>query len=182
MRVLVAIDGGPASEEVLAAAAHLLDPSDEIHVLTVISPHEVHETVSGGPTAVHVESQSIPTADGRVVPSQIVVRTPVETATQAGERVHARHLEQLDAAVRRTLPARDTWQSHVVMNSDPAAAIIGLATDLKAHGIAMGTRGRGGVASALLGSVAEHVVRHSPVPVLIVRQGLHVPRVADTPD
>lgn len=35
--------------------------------------------------------------------------------------------------------------------------------------IAMGTHGRRGVARALLGSVAEHVLRHAPVPVLLVR-------------
>lgn len=35
--------------------------------------------------------------------------------------------------------------------------------------IAMGTHGRRGIARALLGSVAEHVVRHTPVPLLLVR-------------
>jgi nucleotide-binding universal stress UspA family protein len=181
MRVLVAIDGSPVSEEVLAASAHLLDATDEIHVLTVINPHEVHETVSAGGTAVHVESQIIPTADGRVVPSQIVVPTPIESTTQAGERVHARHLEELEALVQRTLPAQDSWHPHVVMHRHPAEAILHVAAELGVHGIAMGTHGRSGIAHALLGSVAEHVVRHSPVPVLVVRQGLRVPRTPDAP-
>jgi nucleotide-binding universal stress UspA family protein len=35
--------------------------------------------------------------------------------------------------------------------------------------IAMATHGRGGVARMLLGSVADKVVRHSPVPVLTTR-------------
>ena len=35
--------------------------------------------------------------------------------------------------------------------------------------IVMGTHGRGGVARALLGSVAERIVRAAPCPVLIVR-------------
>ena len=34
--------------------------------------------------------------------------------------------------------------------------------------VVIGTRGRTGVARAVLGSIAEHVVRHSPVPVLVV--------------
>jgi len=34
----------------------------------------------------------------------------------------------------------------------------------------MGTHGRRGVSHLLIGSVAEHVVRHSPVPVCTVRE------------
>ena len=47
-----------------------------------------------------------------------------------------------------------------------------------AHGeeidlIVMGSHGRSAMASMLLGNVAEHVVRHSPCPVMTVRSPEH---------
>jgi nucleotide-binding universal stress UspA family protein len=47
--------------------------------------------------------------------------------------------------------------------------ILSVAKELKADVIVLGTHGRSGVMHALLGSVAEKVVRLSPVPVLTVR-------------
>ncbi len=57
-----------------------------------------------------------------------------------------------------------------VEQGDPATEIIRYAEDVDADVIAMGTRGRHGEHAFLLGSVAEAVVRHSPIPVLTVRQ------------
>lgn len=52
----------------------------------------------------------------------------------------------------------------------PTTEIIGYARRVDADVIAMGTRGRHGEHAFLLGSVAEAVVRRSPIPVLTVRQ------------
>jgi nucleotide-binding universal stress UspA family protein len=48
-------------------------------------------------------------------------------------------------------------------------AIVEQAEQLGADLIVLGTHGRTGVAHALLGSVAERVVRSSPIPVITVR-------------
>lgn len=39
--------------------------------------------------------------------------------------------------------------------------------------IAVGSRGHGGFAGALLGSVSQHVVQHSPCPVVVIRGKAH---------
>ena len=45
------------------------------------------------------------------------------------------------------------------------------ASEAKADLIVIGSEGRGGLGRALLGSVAEKVVRTAPCPVLVVRRG-----------
>src|SRR5262245_26758763 len=52
----------------------------------------------------------------------------------------------------------------------PYQEIAGLATDERADLIVIGTEGRGGLNRALLGSVADRVVRLAPCPVLTVRE------------
>jgi nucleotide-binding universal stress UspA family protein len=51
----------------------------------------------------------------------------------------------------------------------PREVILASATEIGADVIVMGTHGRRGVSDLFIGSVAEHVVRHSPVPVWTVR-------------
>ncbi len=51
----------------------------------------------------------------------------------------------------------------------PARTIVQYAEDHDVEHIVMGSHGREGVSRALLGSVAENVIRRSPVPVTIVR-------------
>ncbi|HSK83647.1 MAG TPA: universal stress protein [Rubrobacter sp.] len=47
--------------------------------------------------------------------------------------------------------------------------VIALAEDMGAGLIVMGSRGRGGLARALMGSVSDSVVRHAHCPVMVVR-------------
>lgn len=57
----------------------------------------------------------------------------------------------------------------VVREASPPLAIVDAALEMNCQMIVMGTHGRSGVKHLLLGSVAEHVVRNSKVPVLTVR-------------
>ena len=58
----------------------------------------------------------------------------------------------------------------IIREGMPRAAILEAAVETKADLIVMGTHGHTGLTHAFFGSVAEHVVRHSRVPVLTVRQ------------
>jgi nucleotide-binding universal stress UspA family protein len=58
----------------------------------------------------------------------------------------------------------------VLRKGVPYREIVGLATDERADLVLIGTHGRGGLDRALLGSVADRVVRLSPCAVLTVRQ------------
>ncbi|MFW6018743.1 MAG: universal stress protein [Halapricum sp.] len=58
-----------------------------------------------------------------------------------------------------------------IAEGSPSRRIVQYADDEDMDLIVMGTHGRGGIDRLLLGSVAERVVRTSPVPVLTVRVG-----------
>lgn len=56
-----------------------------------------------------------------------------------------------------------------IVDGSPSREIVDYATENDVDVIVMGTHGRSGVDRLLLGSVAERVVRSSPVPVLTIR-------------
>ena len=56
-----------------------------------------------------------------------------------------------------------------VVTGTPADEIVKAAKAWSADLIVIGTHGRGGVQRALLGSVADGVMRNAPCPVLIIR-------------
>ncbi|MFB6128648.1 MAG: universal stress protein [Halorhabdus sp.] len=97
---------------------------------------------------------------GEVEASPEAVRDDLEGAL----REHGE--DALDRLSRRT----DRSVVTAVREGRPAAEICAYAEDVAADVVVTGTRGRHGEHAFLLGSVAEAVVRRSPVPVLTVRQ------------
>ncbi len=73
----------------------------------------------------------------------------------------------LERRLRRLLGSRRPPASVSVEVGPPAQRILEAAAH--ADSIVMGTHGRTGLPHLLLGSVAERVVRHAPIPVLTVR-------------
>ncbi len=88
----------------------------------------------------------------------IDVLTPVQEAAQ-------RQLDATLAALRKRLPSVQA----VLRIGVPWSETLDCAREVRADLIVMGTHGRRGFERALLGSVAEKIVRTSPVPVLTVR-------------
>ena len=75
----------------------------------------------------------------------------------------------LDEQVRRIEAAGGrVAQAHLTLGG-AAEEIVALAEDIEAGLIAMGSRGRGGIRRALMGSVSESVVRHAHCAVIIIR-------------
>lgn len=59
--------------------------------------------------------------------------------------------------------------SFLVWDGDPGDMIVAAAQAERADMVVVGSHGRGAMGRLFLGSVSEHVVRHAPCPVLVVR-------------
>jgi nucleotide-binding universal stress UspA family protein len=78
--------------------------------------------------------------------------------------------EILDKQVKKIEEAGGTVAiAHLKMNERRDEAIVHLAEEIDADLIVIGSRGFGGLKRALLGNVADSVVRHAHCPVLVVR-------------
>ncbi|MBZ6495417.1 universal stress protein [Natrinema longum] len=75
-----------------------------------------------------------------------------------------------DAALATVAERADGDVTTATREGRPAVEICEYAREVDADVVATGTRGRHGENRLLLGSVAERIVRTSPVPVLTVRQ------------
>src|SRR5207245_121882 len=89
------------------------------------------------------------------------------------QETEAQHL--LQASLERVQRAGLQGDSLLVQGT-PTQTIVETAGEQQVDLIIMGTHGRTGLAHVFLGSVAEHVVRQAPCPVLVTR------KTADAPD
>jgi nucleotide-binding universal stress UspA family protein len=147
-RILVPLDGSPVAEQVL----------DEVRALA--------EKFGSAVTLM----QSVPTL------YQLASESISESAPEVGIDVaHAREDTEVTGAttyldgVRARMTADGVTCSVQVERGAPADAIMRVARELDVSLIAMTTHGRGGLSKIFYGSVAEDVVKQSPVPVLLER-------------
>ena len=104
-------------------------------------------------------------------PSSTRARPQPHDIFAAPSDAHAAARERLAKLVPKTGSSRPVFtRLHVLESNDVAAAICQAAERLDAAVICVGTRARSGLAKALVGSVADAVVRGTQRPVLLARK------------
>lgn len=139
-RFLVCVDFSPLTQKTMDRAIKVADPrSCKLDLITVVS-------------------LSPSSARGNMAGRQVF-----EQAQKARRDAARAEIDKLMALVPEALRG-----DAIVLDGIPADAI----TERAREGydmVVLATHGRTGLSHALLGSVAERVVRYSPVPVLVVR-------------
>ena len=139
-KVLVPLDGSRFGEQAIGAVARFTGADRrEVVLLQVVAP------VNPAP----------------LLRDDSVARRTVETR-------YSKANAYLDGVWKR-LGLRGVPARTLVRSGDPAEEILGCAKAEGAGLIAMSTHGRSGLRRTLFGSVAEAVVRRSPLPVRMVR-------------
>ena len=166
MLVLVALDSGEAAESVVRILGPwAVDAKAEVHLLTVLQPSHLHGTEAGGdPTPALTPAA---TTSGGLLHTAEPYHRRAESRSQAITRAHTELDDSHRDLASRFLPGVD-FHSHVEAEENIASAILRVAAAIGADLVAMGTHGRSGLSHLLMGSVAEHVIRNAPVPVLVV--------------
>jgi nucleotide-binding universal stress UspA family protein len=146
-KILLATDGSKEAKLAFASAAEL---SEKTH-------SELHVVYVGHMPLISYESPGATTLDpdllGRMQESaEQEARTKLDEQVQRVGKTGGQ-VAQMHARVGR-----------------PDAQIVGLADELDAGLIVLGSRGLGPLRRALMGSVSDSVVRHAHCPVLIVRE------------
>ena len=105
----------------------------------------------------------------------------IANLAQLGQGESARQFEDdIWHILQRIQPPDDRVpMEYKLAKGDPAASIIQVAEETACDLIVLGTHGRTGLRRVLVGSVAEHVMRSAPCPVLVVKGS--VPDTADSP-
>ena len=144
--MLFCYDGSEGSKTALAAAVELMKPADAV-VLVVWTPAAVQLARSGS----------------------FVVAVPNEGQIDDEEEAMARRIaeEGAEGARRRGYNASALVAQ---ANESVARTIDEIAEEIDAGLVVCGQRGRGAIASALLGSVSHALASHTKRPILIAPQ------------
>lgn len=155
--VLVPLDGSPESEQAVTYAEALLPTGGNILLFTAVSDL------------------------GTLVASDPVLTGWQWTPSAGQEAAYAPELNAARAALQQIVAQKDgspvTWSVQVALG-DPAGQILRTVTHREPDLVVMATHGRGTLGRALFGSVADRIVRSSPVPVLLVRPAVTAPTPA----
>ena len=148
MHILLATDG---SDIALAAAKRglaVLEAPAQITLLSVLSDLPMDSGAGGIEGPVYTPEQE-------------------EELRESEQHGAERALADTEAVVQAARPGAAIDRR--IEMGDPAAIICLLAEQLGVDVVVVGSHGKGFLSRVLLGSVSEHVTRHAPCPVLVVR-------------
>jgi nucleotide-binding universal stress UspA family protein len=152
-RILVATDGSSTCEAAVDRAVDLAAClGSELIVLSVATGGEAE--------AADLDSASDPLGaaeEATMALSQRHLAASTERALEGATRAAGR-------CAARGVPARP-----IVWEGAAGESIVAAAAAEGADLVVVGSHCRGGVGRLLMGSVSDHVVRHAPVPVMVVR-------------
>jgi len=145
MHVLIATDGSAVSIAAARRGCTLLAAADKVTLLSVMTEGDPGDDAGG--------------IEGSVLsPSE-------QQAAWESELAEARAELASTATSLAGVPVDE-----LVEVGDAADVICRVADRLRADIVIVGSHGRTGLGRLFLGSVSEHVVRHAPCPVLVVRE------------
>ena len=140
--ILLCTDGSELAEAALARGLTVVTEPGRLVIATVVEPFDPMLVTGTG-------------FAGGVMP-------PAEAQRYHDERL-AQAQVQADAA--RSVIGSEKAET-MILSGAPGPALCEFAVSLPADVIVMGTRGRGGLRRAVLGSVSDYVVRNAPCPVV----------------
>ncbi|MBM3676071.1 MAG: universal stress protein [Actinobacteria bacterium] len=149
MKVLIATDGSELALHAVSRGVELLGSVESVTVLAVL-------TDSPGDDAGGIEgsTESPAEAAAELVSEEGAAAAAIDAAIDAlPEPLRARAMRRVEAG-------------------DAGPMIAWVAAHEGTDVIVMGSHGRGAFKRALMGSVSEHLVRHAPCPVLVIRSGV----------
>jgi nucleotide-binding universal stress UspA family protein len=141
--IVLCADGSELSTHALGRGLAQLEPASRTVIVTVVEVADATLVMGTG------------IAGGTM--------SPGEYDTLERERVEEAQTVLRDVATALSLPDAETH----VLRGDAGAALCDYATEIAARVIVIGTRGRGGLKRAFLGSVSDYVVRNAPCPVVV---------------
>jgi nucleotide-binding universal stress UspA family protein len=139
-RIIVPLDGSPLAEQILSHVNVIAQRFESEIIFLYVIPTPVPEFAT---------------------PSL----KPFKDSLQEQRRAPTRYLKSVSAKVEQ----EGIRTSYLIREGAVAETILEVAEFMQADMIAMSTQGRSGAQLLLLGSVTYQVVRHSPLPVLIIR-------------
>lgn len=154
-KMLVPLDGSDVSELILPYAIELARRcGSKVRLLQMV--------------------ESLGQAMATLAPADPVLVTP-ETTEAIVEGVEAEAQAARDYLAGLALKFKDVGleAESVVRSGSPGVEIIRYSEEEGIDLIAMSSHGRGGLGRAILGSVADHVMHHTSVPVLVLRYREH---------